>query len=513
MKTRRFLCKIFLIVNIIWLITSGCEIHNPFEQYKEIHRPQYHFSLPNKWMGPPSAMVYFSGEYHLFYQQNRDEITPGNISWGHAFSKDLVRWEHLSVAIPESENPIAGSGSVIVDWENTSGFGSPDEPVLVAIYTVSIEEREGEMEQHLAYSSDRGRTWNYLEDNPVMPSNETELMHPKVFWHDSSGKWIMAAVYKDEHRIGFFTSPDLKTWEFLSDFEPEDSTGGGWNSPEFFEAAVDGNNEDMRWVLSVNSEPDNESGQQNIVFFIGEFDGKEFMVDSSDILEGGTDFYAPLTFSNIPDSDSRQIWMGWMNNWRYAEKIPVEPWKGAMSTPREVKLKTINERITLVQMPVVELRELRTNRHRFRNRKLTEESNFLRETGISGTSSAMTAEFEIGDMEEMGFELRRGGNERTVVGYDSEKEELFVDRSQSGETGFDDMFTAKVTAPMEAINGHIKLRIFLDRSSVEVFGNDGETVITSQIFPYQNSVGMALYVRGGEGSLLSLDVWQLQSIW
>lgn len=512
MKTRRFLCKIFLVGNIIWLVTSGCDIHKPFEQYNEIHRPQYHFSPPNKWMGPPSAMVYFSGEYHLFYQK-REEFTQGNISWGHAVSKDLVRWEHLPIAIPESENPIAGSGSVIVDWENTSGFGSSDKPVLVALYTVSIEEREGEMEQHLAYSSDRGRTWTHLEENPVMPSNGTELMHPKVFWHNSSSKWIMAAVYKGEQRIGFYTSSDLKKWEFLSDFEPEASTGGGWNSPEIFKVAVNGNNEDIRWVLSLNSEPDNESGQFNMVFFIGEFDGNEFTEDSSAILEGGTDFYAPLTFSNIPDSDSRQIWMGWMNNWKYAEKIPVEPWKGAMSTPREVKLKTINERIALVQMPVIELRELRTNRHRFRNRKLTEESNFLRETGISGTSTAMTAEFEIGDMEEMGFELRRGGNERTVVGYDSEKEELFVDRSQSGETGFDDMFPAKETAPMEAINGRIKLRIFLDRSSVEVFGNEGETVMTSQIFPSQNSVGMALYVRGGEGRLLSLDVWQLQSIW
>lgn len=138
---------------------SGCDFYDPFNQYNETHRPQYHFTPPNKWMGPPTAGAYFSGEYHLFYQQNRDELTPGNTSWGHAVSKDLVYWEHLSVAIPENENPINGSGSVLVDWKNTAEFGSLQEPAMVAFYTVHEEEEEANMEQHLAYSTDLGRTW------------------------------------------------------------------------------------------------------------------------------------------------------------------------------------------------------------------------------------------------------------------------------------------------------------------------------------------------------------------
>lgn len=516
MRTRNIFPKAFLFWCLIWVV-SGCDFYDQFNQYNETHRPQYHFTPPNKWMGPPAAGVYFSGEYHLFYQQNRDVLTPGNTSWGHAVSKDLVHWEHISVAIRESENPANASGSVVVDWNNTAGFGSPQEPAMVAFYTVHEDAEKASMEQHLAYSADRGRTWTPYDDNPVMRANGKELMHPKVFWINSIGEWVMAAVYKDEKRIGIFGSSDLKEWKFLSDFESDDSTEGRWKSPEFFELAVDGDQQETRWVIVVNTEPESGSGKIGPEYFIGNFDGQKFTIDSSQNssawVDGGSDFYTPLTFSNVPNSDNRRIWLGWMNNWMYAEKIPTKPWKGALSIPREVKLQTIDEHIKMIQTPLVELRELRTKRQRFRDRRLTEESNFLRETGIKGTSSALIAEFEIGDLQKMGFELRRGENEQTIVGYDANKEQLFIDRSRSGQNDFDAAFNGNESAPLRAKNGRIKLRIFLDRSSIEVFGNEGEAVITTQIFPSEKSEGMALYVRGGEGRLLSLDIWQLQGIW
>lgn len=350
-----------------------------------------------------------------------------------------------------------------------------------------------------------------------MRANGRELMHPKVFWFDPTGEWIMVAVYKDEKRIGFFGSSDLKEWKFLSDFEAEDSTAGKWNSAEFFELAVDGDQQKTRWVLVVNTEPEPDSGKFGPEYFTGDFDGQRFTIDGSQNslarVDGGSDFFAPLTFSNVPNSDNRRIWLGWMNNWKYAENIPTKPWKGAMSIPREVKLQTIDENIKLIQTPAVELRELRTNRQRFRDRRLTEESNFLRETGLRATSAALIADFEIGDLQKVGFELRRGENEQTIVGYDANKEQLFIDRSRSDHKDFDEAFNGNQRAPLKAKNGRIKLRIFLDRSSVEVFGNDGEAVITTQIFPSEKSEGMALYVRGGEGQLLSLDIWQLQGIW
>lgn len=516
MRTRNFFRKTCLFWSLIWAV-SGCDFYDPFNQYNETHRPQYHFTPPNKWMGPPAAGLYFSGEYHLFYQQNRGERTPGNTSWGHAVSRNLVHWEHLSVAIPESENPANGSGSVLVDWENTAGFGSPQEPAMIALYTVHEDEEEANMEQHLAYSTDHGRTWTSYDGNPVMRVNGREVMNPKVFWFNSIGEWVMAAVYKDERRLGFFGSSDLKEWKFLSDFESEDSTAGKWNSPEFIELAVDGNLQETRWVLVVNTEPAPGSGKFGPEYYIGNFDGQRFKPESSQNssawVDGGSDFYAPIAFSNVPSSDNRTIWLGWMNNWKYENMIPTKPWKGAMSILREVKLQTIDEHVKFIQTPVVELRELRTNRHRFRDRRLTEESNFLRETGIKGTSAGLIAEFEIGDLQKMGFELRRGEHEQTIVGYDAVKEVLFIDRSRSGRHDFGAAFNGNESASLKAKNGRIKLRIYLDRSSIEVFGNEGEAVITSQIFPSEKSEGMALYVRGGEGRLLSLDIWQLQGIW
>lgn len=511
-----------LFATIFLVGFHACERFNPFDQYNETHRPQYHFTSPANWVGPPAAMVYYKGEYHVFFLQNRTANTPETKSWGHAVSRNLVHWEHRSVALFETEGKIL-AGSVVIDWENSAEFvRSGKEPAMVALYTTEREGNGGvSLQQHLAYSNDSGRTWTQYENSPVLDKDEGNLRDPKVFWHSASSQWIMILAVSDEQKVRFYGSSDLKIWEQLSEFSPDAlpvSSTANWERPEMFNLPVDGDESNKRWVLQVNVDEDAVAGGSGALYFIGEFDGKEFIQnsDSEDNLgwvNYGRDFYGAASFSNIPNSDGRRIWMAWMNNWKYAERIPTSPWKGALTIPREIKLRTIDDEIRLVQQPVVEQRILRTRRHRFRDRNLTEESNFLRETGITGRSAALIAEFQLGTAKKVGFELRRGEDERTIVGYDAENEELFVDRTESGETDFDSTFAERYTAPLKPRSDRVKLRIYLDRSSVEVFGNDGEAVITAQIFPKPGSDGMALYVRGGEAKLQNLDIWQLEKIW
>ncbi len=511
-----------LFIITLLTVVSGCDLYNPFNHYNETHRPQYHFSPPSNWMGAPGAMVYYRGDYHLFYVQNRAGNNPEAKSWGHAVSRNLVSWEHLPAAFSTEEDRIL-PGSVVVDWENTAGFvSSGQEPAMVAFYTTEKEEdAEINRYQQIAYSTDSGRTWVRNEKDPVLNKEEGNLRDPKVFWHDSSEKWIMALAVPEEQKISFYGSPDLKNWEKLSEFASKVRDGtveADWERPELFELPVDGTESNKRWILQVNVSRDAAAGGSGAFYFVGEFTGEEFREDpeaggQTRWVNYGRDFYGAISFSNIPGSDNRRIWMGWMNNWEYAENIPTAPWIGALTIPREVQLRTIDGETRMVQQPVVELRSLRAGRHRFRNRNLTEESNFLRETGITGKSAALIAEFEPGNARSVGFELRRGTDERTIVGYDTERKELFVDRTESGNTGFDTTFAGRQTAPLETRDERIKMRIFLDRSSVEVFGNEGEAVITAQIFPDPGSDGMALYIRGGEARLTSLDIWRLESIW
>ena len=487
--------------------------------YEETFRPQFHFTPARNWMNDPNGLVHYKGEYHLFYQYNPFGDEWGHMSWGHAISRDLVHWEHLPVAIPEQNGVMIFSGSAVVDWRNSSGFCRTADPgdrsCLVAVYTGYTGK---EQNQNVAYSNDRGRTWTQYPANPVIDLHLADFRDPKVFWHKASRKWIMVTVLSPQHKVRFFASTDLKHWRPLSDFGPAGAVGGVWECPDLFELTVDGEPDLTRWVLSVNLNPGGVAGGSGDQYFIGRFDGKSFSDEnpSKQVLwaDYGKDFYASTSFSDIPSSDGRHIWMGWLDNWEYAARVPTNPWRGAQSIPRVLKLRRFPEGIRLVQEPVAELRALR-GRHVVVEKQTTRAANRMLESKeVRGETLEIETEVEPGEATEFGLRVRKGPSKETVVGIDREKSELFVDRTRSGDTGFDPKFPGRHTAPMHLADGQlITLRIFVDRSSVEVFGNDGQTVISDLVFPSPTSQGVEFYSKGGEARVVKLDIWNLKSAW
>jgi fructan beta-fructosidase len=494
--------------------------------YTERYRPQYHFTPPVNWMNDPNGLVFYASEYHLFYQYNPFGDTWGHMSWGHAVSRDLVHWQHLPVAIPEADGVMAFSGSAVVDWNNTSGFGRAGEPPLVAIYTGYRPDTKIQA-QNIAYSTDRGRSWTRYERNPVIDIGSTEFRDPKVFWYAPDKRWVMVLALSAERKVRLYGSPDLKQWTQLSEFGPAGAVGGVWECPDLFELPVNGDMAKGRWVLVVNLNPGAVAGGSGGQYFVGHFDGTTFTAEGGDTagepaepssekarwMDYGKDFYAAVSWSDIPRESGRRIWIGWMNNWQYGNAIPTGPWRSAQSVPRIVALRTANQGIRLVQQPVAELQRLRRPRRHLGPQAIRAGSTPLASRGISGKALEIVAELEVGSASELGLKVRTGKNEETVIGLDPRAGQLFVDRTRSGQVGFHPEFSGRQSGPLPVENGRVRLHVFVDWSSVEVFGGSGETVITDQIFPSPESKGVALYAKGGTARLISLDAWQLRSAW
>lgn len=488
--------------------------------YNEPYRPQFHFTPEKNWMNDPNGLVWYKGEYHLFYQYNPFGNSWGHMSWGHAVSKDLVHWQHLPVALAEENGVMIFSGSAVVDWNNSSGFCRKTDPqdksCLIAIYTGHIEGKN--QSQHIAYSNDRGRTWTKFAGNPVIDIGYKDFRDPKVIWHEATKRWVMIVSLSKEQKVRFYDSPDLKKWELLSEFGPAGATADEllWECPDLFELPVDGQPGKKRWVLIVNINPGGVAGGSGGQYFIGGFDGHTFTNDNPKntalFVDYGKDFYAGVTFSDVPKTNGRRILIGWMSNWQYAGKEPTSPFRTAQSIPRALRLRQTAAGVRLIQQPVVELKSLRGKSTVLKAVQLGagQKPNPL----LTGDALEIAAEFEVGKNSSALIRLKSGSTEKeTVIGYDSGSGKLFVDRANSGEVGFERNFPGRHEAPMKAKQGKIKLHIFVDRSSVEVFGNDGEAAITDRIFPPSPNQRVELDGVGNNVKCLSLNVWPLNSIW
>lgn len=491
--------------------------------YREPFRPQFHFTPPRNWMNDPNGLVFYEGEYHLFFQYNPFGIRWGHMTWGHAVSRDLVTWQHLPPAIPETGGVMAFSGSAVVDRENTSGLGRGGEPPLVAIYT-GYREAEKIQAQHLAYSLDRGRTWNIYAGNPVLDRSLADFRDPKVFRHEPTSAWVMVVALSADHKVQFYRSVDLKRWELAGEFGPAGSSEGLWECPDLFPLAIDGDPEQQKWVLEVDLGDNAVAGGSGGQYFIGDFDGYRFVAQElgasrwpgpgpAQWVDYGADFYAPITWSGLPPEDGRQIWIGWMNNWRYAQEIPTHPWRSAQSLPRSLHLSRVDDGLRLIQRPVVELRRLRARALALEPRALEDETVSLSQPGFDGRAVEIESEFEPGTAAEFGLRVRVGSDQQTVIGYDVSRMVLFVDRTRAGRSDFHPRFAGRHEGPLPPQGGKIRLHVFVDWSSVEVFGNDGMTVITDQIFPDASSQGLEVYARGGGVQLSQLRLWRLESIY
>jgi len=628
-------------------------------------------------MNDPNGMVFFAGEYHLFYQYNPFGDKWGHMSWGHAVSRDLVHWEHLPLALAEADGVMIFSGSAVVDWKNSSGFGKDGKPPLVAIYTGHYTTKPLQ-NQNIAYSTDRGRTWTKFSGNPVLDIGERDFRDPKVFWHEPTQRWVMVVAWPVQRKVRFYGSPDLKQWTHLSDFGPAGSTKGIWECPDLFPLAVEGKRGMSKWALIVNVGSGAPAGGSGCQYFVGDFDGTGFLLDKSSQPKGspefvpdgkliadfegrdyanwratgeafgaapargtltnqqnvsgfhgrglvnsflggdgaqgtlrspefeithdhlsfligggnhagktclnllvdgrvvraatgdnsehltwkswdvrelrgkratleivdrqsggwghinvdhiiladapartatepalwadyGRDFYAAVSWSDIPKRDGRRLWIGWMSNWEYAQDVPTSPWRSAMSLPRELALHASPGGLRLAQRPVVELRQLRGRHHRFRNATVKSANAWLEKRGSPGELLEVVIEFvSAGKAGNFGLRMRTGEREETRVSCDLASARLSLDRTRAGFVDFHPRFTGFHEAPLSAHEGHLKLHVFLDSASIEVFANDGEPVLTGLIFPSSGDRKLELFSSSEALKVKALDVWELK---
>ncbi|HEY5895623.1 MAG TPA: glycoside hydrolase family 32 protein [Chthoniobacterales bacterium] len=504
-----------------------------FKHIENPTRPQFHFSPPANWMNDPNGMVFYKGEYHLFYQyhpggypagsQYTDSLLWGPMHWGHAVSRDLVHWEHLPVALypdgsPE-DTPVRGmifSGSAVIDWKNTSGFRTGDEDVMVAMFTLADTPDARNQRQGIAYSNDRGRTWTKYAGNPVIANQGVpDFRDPKVFWHEDTQRWVM--VITADKRVEFYASSDLKNWTLTGEFGPEGAPGFPWECPDLFELPVDGDLGRRKWVLTVCIQNSALHGGSAIQYFIGHFDGSRFHNDNPpdriQWLDYGRDNYAGVTWSDHPDNDRQRLFIGWMSNLDYASTIPAQTARGAMTLPRTLMLKTLPDGIiTLASEPLPALASLRHEPGllHLENKKV------LRSRALpAGEKLEIVAEFLVDESTtatEFGFKLRQAEGYETLIGYTPGTRNLFVDRNRSGSFAFKND-QGRHAAPMEPVNGVIRIHIFLDRTSVEVFGNSGQRVLTDLVFPSVDATGAELYSSAGSVMLRALTIYELNSIY
>lgn len=485
------------------------------EPYTEPFRPQFHFTPAKNWMNDPNGLVFYKGEYHLFYQYNPFGDTWGHMSWGHGVSHDMVHWKQLPVALMEEDAIMIFSGSVVVDWHNTSGLCNNtdrnDQSCLIAVYTGRTPARQT---QNIAFSNDLGRTWTKYKGNPVIDLDMRDFRDPKVFWHQPSSRWIMVTVLAREKKVRFFASADLKTWKALSDFGPAGATDGVWECPDLFPLAVEGDPRQLRWVLSVNLNPGAIAGGSGNQYFVGWFDGSVFTNENDESkalwADYGKDFYASTSFSDVPASDGRRIWMGWLTNWQYANLEPTSPWRGVQSIPRTLRLKRIDGSLRLIQNPIAELKKLRGERLHLTTNNIAEVNRRL--SGFRSETYEIIAELEPGSATEIGFKIRKGASEETLVGYRADGTEMFIDRVHSGHTGFSKDFPGRHAGPVDS-RRQVRMHLFVDTSSVELFCNDGRTVLSDRIFPSPGSDRLELYAHGAGTKIGSFDAWKLQSTW
>jgi len=501
----------------------------PIAGYDDPHRPQFHFSPAIGWMNDPNGMVFYEGEYHLFYQFYPDSTVWGPMHWAHAVSKDMVHWEHLPIALYPDSLGYIFSGSAVVDWNNTSGFGKDGKPPLVAIYTYHdmVAEKAGRknyQSQAIAYSNDLGRSWTKYPGNPVIPNttNLPDIRDPKVIWHEDSRQWVMALAVRDHLQI--WGSKDLKSWVHLSDFGKEYGTHKGvWECPDLFPMYVE---DAAKWVLLVNINPGGPTGGSGNQYFVGQFDGKNFTLDADFApfvkdekavwLDHGSDNYAGVTWSDVPKSDGRRLFLGWMSNWDYATVVPTQLWRSAMTLPRTLELKKTPAGYRVYSLPVKELETLRTQTFKLEKTELVGVLDLTNQLGFSPTLSEIDLDIELPENAagEFGIEVSNSQNERYRVGYDATKKAFFSDRQKAGDASFSKKFlSGNHYAPRMVEGKKMRLQVFLDTASGELFADNGATVMTDIFFPKEDFKRLSLFSEGGKVHISKGSVYRLKRIW
>lgn len=476
-------------------------------------RNRLHYSPRRHWMNDPNGLVFHNGRYHLYYQYNPYGVDPGNMCWGHASSTDLITWEEHPVAIWCNDEEEIYSGSVVVDVGSTSGFGTPERPAFIALYT-SLSKETRNQAQSLAYSLDEGMTWTKFQGNPVLDRDSTQFRDPKVIRWDGPDEsyWVMVAVEADRQEVHFYRSEDLLAWRHLSVFGPEGAIGGLWECPDLFPLRVEASGERC-WVLLVSIYPGGVAGGSGTQYFVGVFDGQVFIPEersplvSGDDDEGlrelswldhGRDCYAGVTFSGLAEADRTLI--AWMSNWDYARTMPAEPSRGTMTLARRLSLVEVRGRRVLRQEPVLP----RTTWYD------------CGETVIEGIwrvpislASAVVVDLTVHVGDATGVEARlrheEDGTGGVVVRFDTRSQEVRIDRAAVAD-GIDRQFAGVDRAVRWSGSQRLSLRIVLDARTIELFADDGVVTLTDLVRTADGASGLSIAAVGGTAVIESLRI-------
>lgn len=518
---------IFSVVVIFFLIAleSGCIVlnkkhtNNMGDYFKEKYRPQFHFSPQSKWMNDPNGMVFYEGEYHLFYQYYPGSTVWGPMHWGHAVSKDLTHWEHLPIALYPDSLGYIFSGSAVIDRNNTSGFACNGIPPMVAVFTYHNAEREkaGKIDfqtQGIAYSLDKGRTWTKYAENPVLKNpGIKDFRDPKVFWHEGTNSWIMILAAQD--RIKLYSSPDLLTWKYESDFGAAiGAHGGGWECPDLFSMRIDKDGK-KKWVMLVSISGGGPNGGSATQYFVGDFDGHKFICETSETkwIDYGKDNYAGVTWSGIPKEDGRKLFIGWMSNWQYATNVPTYKWRSAMTFPRELILKRTENYYKLCSLPVKELELIREQCYVISNQNSKDDLDVTAAIPFKASPLEINLDVEwCHQPQKFGIKLSNSKGDELEAFYSGVNEIFTIDRSKLKDTSFAKDFSGIHKAPFIA-KGGLKLQILIDESSIEVFVNNGELVMTDLFFPSDGFDQITILARDENISIKEAKFYKLKSIW
>lgn len=482
-------------------------ISNVSAQYDEKYRSQYHFSPNSGWIGDPDGLVKYHNVYHLFW-------------WGHATSTDLVHWTQLPY--PIQGDPGVGfsvnTGSAVIDKNNIAGFGKGK---MIGFHTI---DRGNPRAQGVGLSvSTDTSSYNTLQlysGNPIL-GNFNDFRDPQVFWHAATSKWIMLVALGAQRKIAFYTSTDMKTWAHVSDFGPAGgATSDNWETPDLVQLPVDGNTSNMKWVLINGVYPVSDTVRQQ--YFIGSFNGTTFTNETGPILaDYGRDFYAARTWRDYDNTQTSATILGWMGNWSYAQIAPSQntyKGKGVMSLPRTLSLKTYPEGVRLTQTPIAGLSSLRKTGVSFNNKSVSGTNNITAYGSFSPSQNVyeFDATFSVNPSATFGFNLcvNNSIGKKLILKYEGPTSKLTIDRSNCS----DDPMNSYFQKPMSAIvppdaNNNLRLHVYIDQSSVEVFANDGKIVMSMLTYPGTNQSGIEVFSQGGTTALTSFNGWELNSIW
>lgn len=476
----------------------------------EKYRPAYHHTPLYGWMNDPNGMFYKDGEWHLYYQWNPYGSKWQNMTWGHSSSSDLINWTSHPAAIEPNGLGSVFSGSSAIDTDNSAGFGKD---AVVAMYTSAGASQV----QSLAWSTDNGETFNIYGGNPVL-TLDSEARDPNMFWNPDTKLWTLVLAHALDHEMLIFTSPDMKEWTLQSSFgKGEGAQGGVWECPDLFELPVDGG-QDKKWVLICNINPGGPFGGSSIQYFTGDFDGKNFKADTdasgkvpTKWLDYGKDNYALVSWSDAPQG--RRTVIGWMSNWQYAAEVPTKQFRSANTLPRDMYLFTGDDgQVYAATEPSPEMLNLRDKLTLSKpNMSVGKKATTLSLPDRNGGICEILMDIEAPKSGEVNLTLGNEAGEEVVMTYSPDSATIAFDRRRSGIVDFSQDFPAVTTAPILKSGKMLSLRIFVDRSSIELFADGGRSTMTNLVFPTQPYSTLSINTTSGKAKVKNLKIYSIKT--